>query len=150
VIRMPDDDDALPPVKREYDDKTAHGRINGRDRRKYAHLWGIDLDRPAEDDCISGQREFDIDYMTMSGEHYEAEGPVGDRGRRKIDLEQFAAAWRPMTLSEFYEEEIFERERAEAERLRQRAEAEAARRRGQDDLEVRDSDDPDPDPETGH
>ena len=44
-----EDDDGLPPQKAGFDDKTAWGRINGRDRRRYARLWGVDLDRPRED-----------------------------------------------------------------------------------------------------
>ena len=44
-----EDDDGLPPQKAGFDDKTAWGRINGRDRRRYARLWGVDLDRPREE-----------------------------------------------------------------------------------------------------
>ena len=51
-----EDDDCLPPQKAGFDDKTAWGRINGRDRRRYASLWGVDLDRPRED-CRRGPAE---------------------------------------------------------------------------------------------
>jgi hypothetical protein len=103
------DDDDLPPPRPSYDDKTAWGRINGRDRRRYARLWGVDLDRPAEDDCPSGEEEFNLDVKMMSSEHSKAEGPIGGPGHRTIDKEEFAAAWRPMTESEYLDEIIAER-----------------------------------------
>jgi hypothetical protein len=134
-MTMPlDDDDDLPPPRPTYDDKTAWGRINGRDRHRYAALWGVDLDRPREDDLMSGEEEYGLTVKLMTSDHHKCEdralGPIGVRGGREgIDLEEFAAAWRPMTESEYLDEEIERRREEEAERLLQRAEAEAARRR---------------------
>jgi hypothetical protein len=106
------DDDDLPPQRPVYDDKTDWGRINGRDKRKYARLWGVDLDQPADDD-YSGEEHYSLCIKMMFIAHCEAEGPIGEPGHRKIDLEEFARAWRPPTESEMLDEIIAERRRAE-------------------------------------
>jgi hypothetical protein len=145
-MTLDDDDDDLPPQPRPPDDTTPYGRIWGRDKRRYARLWGVDLDRPASDDCPSGEEEFRTTYLLMSMDHSAAEdqtfGPIGSRafGGGKVlpdgtyrprhpfddhlDEEEFAAAWRPPTMSEMIEEEIERRE-------------EEARRRRDQDPEVR-------------
>jgi hypothetical protein len=129
-----DDDDDLPPQPRPPDDTTPHGRIWGRDKRRYARLWGVDLDRPADDD-YNGEEDFRITYLMMSSDHHDAEdemfGPIGSRAfgggkvlpdgtyrprhpfDDEIPLEEFAAAWRPLTMSEMIEMEIAERIAAE-------------------------------------
>jgi|SRR5271165_2401916 len=126
-----DDDDDLPPQPRPPDDTTPYGRIWGRDKRRYAKLWDVDLDRPASDEGPSGEEEFRTTYLLMSMDHSAAEdemfGPIGGGkdGRKRhpfndqLDKEEFAAAWRPPTVSEMIEEEIAERI-AEERRRRER------------------------------
>ena len=111
-----EDDDGLPPQKAGFDDKTPWGRINGRDRHRYARLWGVDLDRPREElpegDLPSGEEEFNLYVKMMSCDHSVAEGyrPGGKSlPHRHVDEEEFAAAWRPMTESEMLDEIIAER-----------------------------------------
>jgi hypothetical protein len=112
-----EDDDGLPAQKAGFDDKTAWGRINGRDRRRYARLWGVDLDRPREDlpnseALPSGEEEFSLNVKMMSCDHAAAEGyRFGGKSlpHRHVDKEEFAAAWRPITLSEMYDQIIAER-----------------------------------------
>ena len=111
-----EDDDGLPPQKARVDDKTPWGRINGRDRCRYARLWGVDLDRPREElpegDLPSGEEEFNLYVKMMSCDHSVAEGyrPGGKSlPHRHVDEEEFAAAWRPMTESEMLDEIIAER-----------------------------------------
>ncbi len=119
------DDDDPPPQRRPPDPSTPEGRIQGIHRRRYARLWGIDLDMPADDDYPGGEADFELTYKLMSFDHHKAEesvfGPIGGynrdgRERRfsdELDLEEFAAAWRPPTMSEMIEMEIAERIAAE-------------------------------------
>ena len=79
-----EDDDGLPPQKAGFDDKTAWGRINGRDRRRYARLWGVDLDRPRED-CLTARScerrgRVQPDVKLMCFDHYKTEDAMRDRG----------------------------------------------------------------------
>ena len=104
------DDDDLIPIRHPPNPATPWGRIKGRDRRRYARLWGIDLD--LEFDGYSGQADFDLSFKMMFCDDAEAEG-IGRPEHRTIDPEKFAAAWRPPTMSEMIEEEIARR-RAEA------------------------------------
>jgi hypothetical protein len=108
---MNDDDldDFPPPLRPSFDDKTAWGRINGRDRRRYAALWGVDLDAPAGDDYPNGEEHYSLCVKMMVIHHGTVEGPIGEPSHRTIDLEEFAAAWRPMTESEYFDELIAER-----------------------------------------
>jgi hypothetical protein len=150
---MNDDDldDFPPPLRPSFDDKTAWGRINGRDRRRYARLWGVDLDRPREDlpngeALPSGEEEFSLNVKMMSCDHAAAEGyrPGGKSlPHRHVDKEEFAAAWRPMTLSEIYDEMIAERIAA----LGRDPASEQDERDKRDAFEARD---PDSDPEPDH
>ena len=143
-----EDDDGLPPQKAGFDDKTPWGRINGRDRRRYARLWGVDLDRPREElpegVLMSGEEEFILNSKLMSFDHAIAEGyRIGGRSlpHRHVDEEEFAAAWRPPTLSDVYDEIIAERIAA----LGKAAPAGAAREH--DSFEARDpNSDPDWEP----
>jgi hypothetical protein len=111
-MTMPDDDLDPIPVRRPPDDSTPHGRIEGRDRRKYARLWGIDLDIPPDDvyGYPGGQAEFDLVYKLMGGDLHQAEEARRAAGmswrESALDLEEFAAAWRPPSESEMIEEEI--------------------------------------------
>jgi hypothetical protein len=108
-----DRDDLDPtPSRRPPDDATPMGRIEGRDRERYARLWGVDLDTAA------GQEDFDTDCKMMWVEHAETEGVPGEPSYRAIDLEQFARAWRPMSESEYYEAEIERRKAAQRPRPR--------------------------------
>jgi hypothetical protein len=116
------------PVRLPPDDRTPMGRIEGRDKRRYARLWGIDLDAPADDDGYPGGRaDFDLCIKMMFCDHAELDRPHLDGGPmwRNIDLEEFAAAWRPPTESEMIEEEIDRQiaERIAEERARREAEA---------------------------
>jgi hypothetical protein len=108
-----DDLDGLRPHPHGYDDKTAWGRINGRDRRKYARLWGIDLDIPPFDEpgghYPGGEADFDLTVKLMSFDHGTAQGSYRDGTHRDIDEEEFAAAWRPPTESEMLDEIIVAR-----------------------------------------
>jgi hypothetical protein len=143
-----EDDDDLPAQKAGFDDKTAWGRINGRDRRRYARLWGVDLDRRREDlpngeALWSGEEEFSLNVKMMSCDHAAAEGyrPGGKSlPHRHVDEEEFAAAWRPITLSEMYDEII-------AERIAALGRDPASERDERDAFEARD---PDSDPEPDH
>jgi hypothetical protein len=122
---MTDDDDLdSVPVRKAPDPSTPMGRIEGHDQSKYARLWGIDLDTPADDDYPGGQADFELTIKLMWCDWAEARGSFLDNTRREIDLEDFAAAWRPPTMSEMIEEEIERRE-------------EEARRRRDQDPEVR-------------
>jgi hypothetical protein len=83
----------------------------GRDRWRYAELWGCDLSTE------TGRKEFTLCTKFMSMDRAEAEGiGKGPSPWPKIDLEQFAANWRPPTMSEtlewLYEDE--KQRRAEA------------------------------------
>jgi hypothetical protein len=120
-----DDDDFDPiPVRRPPYDSTPYGRIWGRDKRKYARLWGIDLDLPPDGDYPGGEADFRVTCLLMGHDHHLAEEQAfgqwggGPDGRRRsvhdeIPLEEFAAAWTPPTEEDFIEEEI-ERREAEA------------------------------------
>jgi hypothetical protein len=91
------DDDDEP--RRLPSDATPYGRIIGRDRWRCAELWGCDLT------TAEGRETFRILSMMMSCARAEIEG-IG-KGRppwRKIDLEQFAANWRPPSLSEILQD----------------------------------------------
>jgi hypothetical protein len=94
---MSDDDELEPIIRRPPSDATAWGRINGRDRRLYARLWGCDLD--SED----GREDFDITFKMMFVDHAEAEGVPGELGYHTIDEETFARNWRPPPMSELIE-----------------------------------------------
>jgi hypothetical protein len=150
---LDEDDDGLPAQRAGFDDKTAWGRINGRDRRRYARLWGVDLDRPREDlpngeALPSGEEEFNLYVKMMSCDHSVAEGyrPGGKSlPHRHVDEEEFAAAWRPMTESEMLDEIIAERIAALG------GDAAANRRpRESDDESSFEARDPDSDPESHH
>ncbi len=140
-MTLEDEPDDRPPLQPPHDDRTAYGRICGRDREIYAKAWGIPLDY-VEDGVPIGEQLFRYACMDMSMEYSEV-APRAQWGEGP-DEEQFALRWRPKTLSEMIEDEI-ERHRAEeTERIaalgRQPREQE-----GRDGLKTRDSD-----PETHH
>ena len=110
---MIDDDDDPPRRRAAPDPNTPMGRIEGIHRRRYARLWRVDLDLPADDDYSGGQAEFDLCLKMMWCDHVKAEGPISGPSHREIDLEEFASAWRPPSLSELIEEIIAERIAAE-------------------------------------
>jgi hypothetical protein len=94
---MSDADDGLPPLKRPApDERRPLGRIEGRDKRKYARLWRIELD------WEFGEDDFDVCCKMMWCDWAKSNKP-------HLDLEEFAAAWMPPTESEMIEEEIAER-----------------------------------------
>ena len=128
-----DDDNDFPPLRPSHDDRTAYGRICGRDREIYAKAWGIPLDY-VEDGVPIGEQLFRYATMDMSMEYSEV-APRAQWGEGP-DEEQFALRWRPKTLSEMIEDEIERRRAEEAERI-------AAL--GRPPSETRDSD-----PETHH
>jgi hypothetical protein len=105
-------DDRDDEPRRLPSDATPYGRIIGRDRWRYAQAWDCDLT------TAEGREEFSICCKMMSCARAELEGiGKGPPPWRKIDLEQFAANWRPPTLSEtlewLYEDE--KQRRAEPE-----------------------------------
>lgn len=71
---------------------TPLNRICGRDARRYAEAWGIDLD----DDL--GRQLFNVEVKFMSAAHGEAEAALP--WAERIDLEAFAEKWRPPTYAE--------------------------------------------------
>ena len=146
-----EDDDGLPPQKAGFDDKTPWGRINGRDRRRYARLWGVDLDRPREElpegVLMSGEEEFSLDIKLMCLDRYKTEDAMRDRGmswaEAHVDEEEFAEAWRPPTESEMLDEII-------AERIAALARDPASRESDDAEAEPFEARDPDSDPEPHH
>jgi hypothetical protein len=150
---MNDDDldDFPPPLRPSFDDKTAWGRINGRDRRRYARLWGVDLDRPREElpegVLMSGEEEFSLDIKLMFFDRYKTEDAMRDQGmswgEAHVDEEEFAEAWRPPTESEMLDEII-------AERIAALARDPASREPDDAEAEPFEARDPDFDPEPHH
>jgi hypothetical protein len=94
--------DELDDERPRRDPETPLGRILGRDARRYAEAWGIDLDDPSVgpdgDSRPLSHRLFDVETKFMLLAHSEAEDglPWGER----IDLETFALGWRPATIAE--------------------------------------------------
>ena len=56
-MTLEDEDDDFRPLQPRYDDRTAYGRICGRDREIYAKAWGIPLDY-VEDGVPIGEQLF--------------------------------------------------------------------------------------------
>jgi hypothetical protein len=89
-------------------------RICGRDARRYAEAWGLNLDNDIEREI------FDVETKFMLLAHAEAEDdlPFSER----IDLEAFAEKWRPATYAETL--------RALAEDIRREREGRSLRKLG--------------------
>jgi hypothetical protein len=89
-------------------------RICGRDARRHAEAWGLDLDNDIEREI------FDIEIKFMLVAHAKAED--GMPFLERIDLEAFAEKWRPATYAETL--------RALAEDIRREREGRSLRKLG--------------------